>query len=134
MERVTEYFASDGGYPRYAGPNDLRVLGQWVTTDIQLAPNSLLEVAALVAAARRNPKAQVEEFGGNAHYAEISPDGVRIQNEHVDHVQGNFTVDQAAAVLSDFWNYCMAVIPQRAQEARNAFMAEHGHDPVPELA
>ncbi|MFI1205657.1 hypothetical protein ACH4VR_40610 [Streptomyces sp. NPDC020883] len=131
MERVTKYFATDGGYPEYVGPGNLRVVGQWVTADIQVDPYSLLEVLVLVAEAQRNPKAGVEEFGGNAHYAEISPGGVQIQNEYVEHVRGDFPLDQVADVLADFWEYCKSVNPERTRESYVRYVAEHGHDPIP---
>ncbi|GAA3192348.1 MULTISPECIES: hypothetical protein [Streptomyces] len=130
MEQVSKYFANRDGYPQYAGPENLKVLGNWVTGDIQQVPYTLLEVIDLVVEARRNPDSGVEEFGGNAHYTEIEPQGVHIQNEYVDHVRGDFTLDQALDVLTDFWNYCARVHPERTAEDLARYVAEYGHDPV----
>ncbi|MFF5704593.1 hypothetical protein ACFY7H_19125 [Streptomyces sp. NPDC012794] len=64
----TEYYVQDAfGVPDFAGPAELRVLGQWVTADIQLSPLSVLEAIDLVIEAKGNAAFAPEDLDGNAH-------------------------------------------------------------------
>ncbi|MEU8434975.1 hypothetical protein AB0F18_19030 [Streptomyces sp. NPDC029216] len=127
----TKYYAEDAfGMPDFSGPDELSTLGQWVTADIQLSPLSVLEAIDLVTEAKANPSFAPEDLDGNAHTATISPEGVRVENYFVEHVQGEYTLDDAFRVLVDFWDYCCLANPKKADSRRREYAEEHGHDPL----
>ncbi|MCD0483389.1 hypothetical protein LO771_13495 [Streptacidiphilus sp. ASG 303] len=130
MQRITDYYSLDGKAPRYTGPEELSVLGQWVDSDIQLSPYSVLQVLDLVRKAEQDVFAVTEEFGGNAHTTEISPKGVSIENDWVEHVRGTFTLDQALDVLLDFWEFCKVCLGEKSEQVHREWVAEHGRDPL----
>ncbi|MEU9417454.1 hypothetical protein ACFWBH_24770 [Streptomyces sp. NPDC059999] len=127
----TEYYVEDAfGVPSFSGPAELNILGQWVTADIQLSPLSVLEAIDLVAEAKVNPGFAPEDLDGNAHTVTISRQGVRVENYFVEHVQGEYTLDDAFRVLVDFWDYCCRANPGKADSRRRQYAEEHGHDPL----
>ncbi|UUY46887.1 hypothetical protein NRK68_06455 [Streptomyces yangpuensis] len=127
----TKYYVEDAfGVPSFSGPAELNILGQWVTADIQLSPLSVLEAIDLVAEAKANPRFTPEDLDGNAHTVTISPQGVRVENYFVEHVQGEYTLDDAFRVLVDFWDYCCVANPQKADSRRREYVAEYGLDPL----
>ncbi|MFF3860293.1 hypothetical protein [Streptomyces sp. NPDC002209] len=127
----TKYYVEDAfGVPSFSGPDELMFLGEWVTADIQLSPLSVLEAIDLVTEAKANPGFAPEDLDGNAHTVTISPQGVRVENYFVEHVQGEYTLDDAFRVLVDFWDYCCLANPQKADSRRHEYADEHGHDPL----
>lgn len=127
----TKYYVEDAfGVPDFSGPAELNILGQWVTADIQLSPLSVLEAIDLVAEAKANPAFAPEDLDGNAHTVTISPQGVRVENYFVEHVQGEYTLEDAFRVLVDFWDYCCLANPQKADSRRREYAEEHGRDPL----
>ncbi|MFD8979042.1 hypothetical protein [Streptomyces sp. NPDC059564] len=127
----TKYYVEDAfGVPEFSGPAELNILGQWVTADIQLSPLSVLEAIDLMAEAKANPAFAPEDLDGNAHTVTISPQGVRVENYFVEHVQGEYTLDDAFRVLVDFWDYCCLANPQKADSRRREYAEEHGRDPL----
>ncbi|MFD7628296.1 hypothetical protein ACFV7Q_20025 [Streptomyces sp. NPDC059851] len=127
----TKYFGTGAfGVPDFSGPAELSVLGQWVTADIQLSPLSILEAIDLVTEAKADPGFAPEDLDGNAHTATISPQGVRVENHYVEHVQGEFTLDDAFRVLVDFWHYCSLAHPDEVDSRRREYVDEYGRDPL----
>ncbi|MEU2956058.1 hypothetical protein AB0M94_26095 [Streptomyces xanthochromogenes] len=126
----TQYYVETFGTPEFSGPEELGTLGQWVTADIQLSPHSVLETIDLVAQAKADPGFAPEDLDGNAHTVTIGPQGVRVENHFVEHVQGDFTLDDAFRVLLDFWDYCYQAHPEKADERRRQYAEENGHDPL----
>lgn len=116
--------------PFFCGPDELGVLGQWVTADIQLSPLSVLEAIDLVAEAKADPNFAPEDLDGNAHTVTISSQGVRVENFFVDHVRGDYSLDDAFRVLVDFWDYCCQANPAKAESRRREYAHEHGRDPL----
>ncbi|MEU2827832.1 hypothetical protein ABZ667_04060 [Streptomyces lavendulae] len=130
MIRTQYYVQGPFGVPDFSGPAELNILGQWVTADIQLVPLSVLEAIDLVAAAMADPGFAPEDLDGNAHTAAIGPRGVRVENHFVEHVQGEFTLDDAFRVLIDFWDYCRQADPEEADAYRREYADEYGRDPL----
>ncbi|MFE4870077.1 hypothetical protein [Streptomyces sp. NPDC056682] len=130
MIRTQYYVTNQFRVPFFSGPDELSVLGQWVTADIQLSPLSILEAIDLVTEAKANPGFTPEDLDGNAHTATISPQGVRVENHFVEHVQGEFTLDDAFRVLVDFWDYCCQAHPEKVDARRRQYAEENGHDPL----
>ncbi|GHD67412.1 hypothetical protein ACWC98_19130 [Streptomyces goshikiensis] len=127
----TQYYVQDAfRAPSFSGPAELNILGQWVTADLQLVPLSILEAIDLVTEAKTNPGFAPEDLDGNAHTATISPQGVRVENHYVEHVQGDYTLDDAFRVLVDFWDYCCQAHPEKVDSRRREYAAEHGRDPL----
>ncbi|GAA2467400.1 hypothetical protein ACFPFX_10915 [Streptomyces mauvecolor] len=127
----TQYYVKDAfGVPEFSGPDELSTLGEWVAADIQLSPLSVLEAIDLVAEAKANPGFAPEDLDGNAHTVTISPQGVRVENFFVEHVQGEYTLDDAFRVLVDFWDYCCLAIPEKVDARRRQYAEENGHDPL----
>ncbi|MFJ6720437.1 MULTISPECIES: hypothetical protein [unclassified Streptomyces] len=126
----TQYYVEKTGTPFFCGPDELMFLGEWVTADIQLSPLSVLEAIDLVAEAKANPNFAPEDLDGNAHTVTISTQGVRVENFFVDHVQGDYTLDDAFRVLVDFWDYCCQANPGKADARRRQYAEEHGRDPL----
>ncbi|MEU5065739.1 hypothetical protein AB0G95_17085 [Streptomyces virginiae] len=130
MIRTKYYEEGAFGVPSFLGPAELNILGQWVTADIQLSPLSVLEAIDLVAEAKANTRFTPEDLDGNAHTVTISPQGVRVENYFVEHVQGEYTLDDVFRVLVDFWDYCCMANPQKADSRRREYVAEYGRDPL----
>ncbi|MEV6688879.1 hypothetical protein AB0N28_26645 [Streptomyces sp. NPDC051130] len=130
MIRTQYYVTSRFGVPQFSGPDELSVLGQWVTADIQLVPLAILEAIDLVAEAKADPGFAPEDLDGNAHTTTISPQGVRVENSFVEHVQGDFTLDDAFRVLVDFWDFCHQANPAKADARRREYAHEHRRDPL----
>lgn len=127
----TQYYTQDEfGVPRFTGPAELKVLGHWVTSDIQLSPLAILEAIDLVKAAQEDAGVAPEDLDGNAHSVTISSQGVEVENHFVEHVQGRFTLDQSLRVLIDFWDYCCQAHPEEVDSYRREYAAEHGRDPL----
>ncbi|GHC50690.1 hypothetical protein LE181_25135 [Streptomyces sp. SCA3-4] len=127
----TQYYTEDvKDLPRFTGPAGLKVLGNWVTSDIQLVPPSVLEAIDLVTAAQADKGFAPEDLDGNAHTATVSPQGVAVENHFVEHVQGEFTLDDALRVLVDFWDYCCLAMPTQVDQHRRAYAEENGRDPL----
>ncbi|MEU6774186.1 hypothetical protein [Streptomyces sp. NPDC046759] len=127
----TQYYAQDEfGAPRFNGPAELKVLGHWVTSDIQLSPLAILEAIDLVRLAQSDPGFTPEDLDGNAHTATISPQCVAIENHFLEHVQGEFPLDKALAVLLDFWDYYLLVHPEDVVSYWNEYVKENGRDPL----
>ncbi|MEU2516801.1 hypothetical protein [Streptomyces syringium] len=127
----TQYYTEDvNDLPRFTGPAGLSTLGEWVTADIQLSPLSVLEAIDLVAQAKANPGFTPEDLDGNAHTVTIGPQGVRVENFFVEHVQGDYTLDDAFRVLVDFWDYCCLALPGMVDARRRQYAEENGHDPL----
>ncbi|ATZ28357.1 hypothetical protein SLAV_32925 [Streptomyces lavendulae subsp. lavendulae] len=122
--RTQYYVQGPFGVPDFSGPAELNILGQWVTADIQLVPLSVLEAIDLVAAAMADPGFAPEDLDGNAHTATIGPRGVRVENHFVEHVQGEFTLDDAFRVLVDFWDYCRQANPEEVDAYRREYADE----------
>lgn len=115
--RTRYYTQGKFGVPSFSGPAELNILGQWVTADIQLSPLAVLEAIDLVTEANANPAFAPEDLDGNAHTVTISPQGVGVENYFVEHVQGEYTLDDTFRVLVDFWDYCCMVNPQKSRRA-----------------
>ncbi|MEV4437825.1 hypothetical protein AB0K09_02205 [Streptomyces sp. NPDC049577] len=130
MIRTEFYVEDEFRVPSFAGPSELKVLGGWITSDIQLSPLAILEAIDLVSAARANPAVGSEELDGNAHTATITGHGVTVENIYVDHVRGEFTLDQALRVLIDFWDYCCQAHSDEVDEYRRQYASENGRDPL----
>ncbi|WP_374778135.1 hypothetical protein OG756_40250 [Streptomyces sp. NBC_01310] len=130
MIRTRYYVENAFGVPDFSGPAELSILGQWVTADIQLSPLSVLEAIDLVAEAKANPAFAPEDLDGNAHTVTIGPQGVRVENYFVEHVQGVYALDDAFRVRVDFWDYCCLANPPKADSRRHAYAKEHGRDPL----
>ncbi|MEU3723663.1 hypothetical protein [Streptomyces sp. NPDC031705] len=130
MIRTQYYVTNPFRSPFFSGPDELSVLGQWVTADIQLSPLCILEAIDLVTEAKANPGFAPEDLDGNAHTATISSQGVRVENHFVEHVQGAFTLDDAFRVLVDFWDYCCQAHPEEVDARRREYAGEHGRDPL----
>ncbi|MFG2622476.1 hypothetical protein ACGFXC_33135 [Streptomyces sp. NPDC048507] len=130
MMRTRYYVEGAFGAPDFAGPAELNILGQWVTADVQLSPLSVLEAIDLVTEAKADPAFTPEDLDGNAHTVTISPQGVRVENHFVEHVQGEYTLDDAFQVLVDFWDYCCLANPPKAASRRREYAVEHGRDPL----
>ncbi|MGW8332630.1 hypothetical protein ACWGLE_32580 [Streptomyces sp. NPDC055897] len=130
MIRTQYYVTNQFRVPFFSGPDELSVLGQWVTADIQLSPLSILEAIDLVSQAKADPSFAPEDLDGNAHTATISRQGVRVENHYVDHVQGEFSLDDAFRVLVDFWDYCCQAHPEKVDARRYQYAEENGHDPL----
>ncbi|MFE9636058.1 hypothetical protein [Streptomyces sp. NPDC006463] len=130
MIRTQYYVQGPFGVPSFSGPAELKFLGQWVTADIQLVPLAILEAIDLVTAAQANPGFAPEDLDGNAHTVTIGPQGVRVENYFVEHVQGEFTLDDAFRVLVDFWDYCCLANPEKADSRRREYADEYGRDPL----
>lgn len=128
----TQYYAEDEfRAPRFNGPAELKVLGQWVTADIQLSPHAILEAIDLVRLAQADPGFAPEEMDGNAHTATFSPQGLAIENHFVEHVQGEFPLDKALAVLLDFWDYYLLAHPEKNIASYwSEYVKENGRDPL----
>ncbi|MET9362862.1 hypothetical protein ABZX93_18350 [Streptomyces sp. NPDC006632] len=127
----TQYYVQDAfGGPEFSGSSELSILGQWVTADIQLSPLSVLEAIDLVAQARADSGFVPEDLDGNAHTATISPQGVRVENHFVEHVRGDFTLDDTFRILVDFWDYCCQAHPEKVDARRRQYAEENGHDPL----
>ncbi|MEV7544219.1 hypothetical protein [Streptomyces sp. NPDC089915] len=130
MIRTQYYVENQFGVPFFSGPAELKFLGQWVTADIQLSPLEILEAIDLVAQAKADPDFAPEDLDGNAHTATISPQGVSVENHFVDHVQGDYTLDDAFRLLVDFWDYCCQAHPDKVDARRREYAEEHGRDPL----
>ncbi|WNM30242.1 hypothetical protein RKE30_07400 [Streptomyces sp. Li-HN-5-11] len=130
MIRTHYYMESEFETPRFNGPAELDVLGEWVTADIQLVGLSILEAIDLVRLAQSDPGFGPEEFGGNAHTATFSSQGVAIENHFLEHVQGEFPLDKALAVLLDFWDYYVLACPTDVVSDWNEYVKENGRDPL----
>ncbi|MEU5808735.1 hypothetical protein [Streptomyces sp. NPDC047718] len=130
MSRTQYYITDQSNTPSFAGPDELMFLGEWVTADIQLSPLSVLEAIDLVTEAKGNPGFVPEDLDGNAHTVTIGPQGVRVENHFVEHVQGEFSLDDAFRVLVDFWDYCCLADPQKADARRREYADEFGRDPL----
>ncbi|MFD3544283.1 hypothetical protein ACFWUW_01440 [Streptomyces sp. NPDC058655] len=130
MIRTQYYVQSACGVPTFSGPDELSFLGQWVTADIQLSPLSVLEAIDLVTEAKVNLGFAPEDLDGNAHTVTISPQGVRVENYFVEHVQGDYSLDDAFRVLVDFWDYCCLAHPEKSDARRREYADEHGRDPL----
>ncbi|MFJ9643137.1 hypothetical protein ACWEPM_03820 [Streptomyces sp. NPDC004244] len=130
MIRTKYYVENAFGVPHFCGPDELNVLGQWVTADIQLVPPSILEAIDLVTEAKANPGFVPEDLDGNAHTVTISAQGMRVENYFVEHVQGEYDLDDAFRVLLDFWDYCRQANPEDADSCRREYAHEHGRDPL----
>ncbi|MFD8997055.1 hypothetical protein [Streptomyces abikoensis] len=127
----TQYYVQDRfRAPNFSGPTELNFLGQWVTSDIQLSPLAILEAIDLVTAAKADLDFAPEDLDGNAHTATISPLGVTVENHFVEHVQGEYSLDDAFRVLVDFWDYCCQAHPDKADSRRCEYAEEYGRDPL----
>ncbi|WNM30243.1 hypothetical protein RKE30_07405 [Streptomyces sp. Li-HN-5-11] len=120
MIRTQYYAQGDFGLPLFQGPAELNALGNWVTGDIQLSPLSILEAIDLVRLAQADPGFTPEEMDGNAHTATFSSQGVAIENHFAEHVQGEFLLDKALAVLLDFWDYYLLAHPEKISRPTGA--------------
>lgn len=116
------------GVPFFSVPDELKFLGQWVTADIQRSPLKVLEAIDLVNETKANPDFAPEDLNGKAHTVTISPQGVRVENHYVEHVQGDYSLDDAFPVLADFWDYCRLANPEEAESRRREYAAERGRD------
>ncbi|MFD8415291.1 hypothetical protein ACFV2Q_26620 [Streptomyces sp. NPDC059650] len=130
MIRTQYYVENQFGVPHFSGPDELMFLGEWVTADIQLSPLSILEAIDLVTEAKADPRFVPEELGGNAHIVTIGPQGVRVENHFVEHVKGDYTLDDAFRLLVDFWDYCCQSNPDKVDSRRREYVEEHGRDPL----
>ncbi|GGZ67704.1 hypothetical protein ACFOOM_11545 [Streptomyces echinoruber] len=130
MIRTKYYTQDEFRTPRFNGPAELKVLGQWVTADIQLSALSILEAIDLVRMAQADPDFPPEEMDGNAHTATFSPQGVTIENNFVEHVQGEFPLDTTLAVLLDFWDYYALARPTNIASHWEEYVKENGRDPL----
>ncbi|MGW1200048.1 hypothetical protein ACWD4B_30050 [Streptomyces sp. NPDC002536] len=130
MIRTQYYAQNEFKVPAFIGPAGLKVLGNWVTSDIQLSPLAVLEAIDLVKIAQGDAGAAPEHLDGNAFSATVSPQGVEIENHFLEHVQGEFKLDQALQVLIDFWDYCCQANPEEAESYRREYADEHGRDPL----
>ncbi|MFB7596737.1 hypothetical protein [Streptomyces sp. NPDC056160] len=128
----TQYYARDEKFrvPRYTGPAELKILGHWVTADIQLSPLAILEAIDLVRLAQSDPGFAPEDLDGNAHTATVSPQGVAVENHFVEHVKGEFPLDKALAVLLDFWDYYVLAHPEDVVSYWSEYVKENGRDPL----
>ncbi|AOR32986.1 hypothetical protein BFF78_19660 [Streptomyces fodineus] len=128
----TQYYARDEKFrtPRFTGPAELKVLGAWVSGDIQLSPLAILEAIDLVRLAQSDPGFSPEEMDGNAYTATFSPQGVAIENHFLEHVQGDFPLDTVLAVLLDFWDYYVLGRPEEVVPYWNEYVKENGRDPL----
>lgn len=127
----TQYYAEDEfRTPDFTGPAELKVLGHWVSGDLQLVGLSILEAIDLVRLAQSDPGFTPEEMDGNAHTATFSPQGLLIENHFVEHVQGEFPLAKALEVLLDFWDYYVRARPANVVSYWNEYVKEHGRDPL----
>jgi hypothetical protein len=128
----TQYYAQDKfELPRFNGPAELKVLGHWVTSDIQLSPLAILEAIDLVRLAQSDSGFGPEDLDGNSSTATISPQGVTIENHFLEHVQGEFPLDKALAVLLDFWDYYLLACPgESIVPYWDEYVKENGRDPL----
>ncbi|MGW2643628.1 hypothetical protein ACWC2T_01680 [Streptomyces sp. NPDC001393] len=127
----TQYYAEDEfELPRFNGPAELKVLGHWVSGDIQLVGLSILEAIDLVRLAQADPGFTPEDLDGNAFTATISPQGVAIENHFLEHVQGEFPLDTALAILLDFWDYYALASSGKVVSRWNEYVKENGRDPL----
>ncbi|MFF5704592.1 hypothetical protein ACFY7H_19120 [Streptomyces sp. NPDC012794] len=55
---------------------------------------------------------------------------MRVENHFVEHVQGDYTLDEAFRVLVDFWDYCCLANPPKVAARRREYGEEHGRDPL----
>ncbi|MBY8886642.1 hypothetical protein K7472_17470 [Streptomyces sp. PTM05] len=128
--RTTYYTEDARELPSFTGPAELKILGHWVTSDIQLSPYAVLEAIDLARTAQANPAFEPESMDGNAFTVTFSPEGLVVENLYVDHVRGEFTLDQALRVLLDFWEYCRQAIPAKIEDRRREYLEDHGRDPL----
>ncbi|MER5547089.1 hypothetical protein ACWD4N_04800 [Streptomyces sp. NPDC002586] len=127
----TQYYAQDKfRAPRFNGPAELDVLGYWVTSDIQLSPLAILEAIDLVRLAQSDPGFGPEDMDGNSSTATFSPQGVAIENHFLEHVQGEFPLDTALAILLDFWDYYVLAHPEDVVSYWSEYTKENGRDPL----
>jgi hypothetical protein len=128
----TRYYTRDEfGSPRFSGAPELKVLGHWVTADIQLSPLAILEAIDLVRMAQSDPDFHPEEMDGNAHTATFSPQGLTIEKNFAEHVRGEFSLDTALAILLDFWDYYVLTHPGKDLVTYcNEYEKENGRDPL----
>lgn len=130
MIKTRHYTESEFETPRFTGPAELKVLGHWVTADIQLDGLSILEAIDLVRLAQSDPGFAPEEMDGNAHTATFSPQGVAVENHYVEHVQGEFSLDTTLEILLDFWDYFVLACPGEVVSYWNEYVKENGRDPL----
>jgi hypothetical protein len=120
----------DSELPRFSGPAELKVLGHWVSGDIQLVGLSILEAIDLVRLAQSDAGFAPEDLTGNAFTATISPQEVTIENHFLEQVRGAFPLDKALVVLLDFWDYFTLASPDKCTSCWNEYVRENGRDPL----
>ncbi|MFJ9174960.1 hypothetical protein [Streptomyces sp. NPDC102360] len=97
---------------------------------MQLSPHSVLDMIDVIHGVSTGRVEAPQMLDGNAYATEAHPETVIVQNEFVEHVNGEFTPRQVLDVLLDFWNYCELVMPGENAEGRARFVEEHGRDPL----
>lgn len=79
MPPKTKYFSEDSsGYPAYTGPEEFRVLGVWVTGDVQLSPHTFLDMVDVIRGVNTGRVEAPQELSGNAFYIEADRDNVSV--------------------------------------------------------
>lgn len=130
MIRTKYYVESEFSTPHFTGPSELRVLGHWVSVEIGHYPIGILEVIDLVRRAQSEARFVPQDWNGNAHAATISTQGVEVENYFVQHLQGEFPLDAAVAVLHDFWDYYVLGRPEKAGDAWYEYVRKNGRNPL----
>jgi hypothetical protein len=130
MIRTKYYVESEFSIPHFTGPSELGTLGHWVSYEIGRRPIDILEVIGLVRRAQSEARFVPQDWNGNAHAATISTQGVAVENYFVEHLQGEFPLDSALAVLHDFWDYYVLEHPEEAGDAWNEYVRKNGWNPL----
>ncbi|MFF9210206.1 MULTISPECIES: hypothetical protein [unclassified Streptomyces] len=130
MIRTQYYAENEVSMPQFTGPSALRVLGHWVSDEVGLYASGILEVIDLVRRAQSEGRFVPQNWDGNTHAATISAQGVEVENYFVKDLQGRFSLNEALALLHDFWDYYVLRYPEKVGDAWHDYVRENGRNPL----
>ncbi|MFI7574363.1 hypothetical protein [Micromonospora sp. NPDC049497] len=97
-----DFYRDSEGYAAFRAEPRLKCLGMWMTGDVQVVHELCLDLLADlhdIAIGRK----EHESWEGNAWAAELSAQGVELQNLYVDDLKAHYPLRETQRVVEQYW-------------------------------